>query len=188
MTSPVPLSPFDVLLPDLPVLFCGINPSPLAATSGHNFGSASNRFWPALHLAGFTPVRLRAEDDRMLLRHGCGITSMATRPTRRAAELGRIEMDDAVAPFRAKVAQFRPRAIAFLGKPAFAALTQRREIEWGEQADSFAEARVWVLPNPSGLNRAFSLERLVEAYAALRLAMSAELDAWQAVHRDIGEQ
>jgi hypothetical protein len=49
---PIDLASFDVLLPDLPVVFCGINPSVEAAATGHNFGSASNRFWRALHLAG----------------------------------------------------------------------------------------------------------------------------------------
>ncbi|MBU9269427.1 G/U mismatch-specific DNA glycosylase [Burkholderia gladioli] len=181
---PIPLSPFDVLLPGLPVVFCGINPSPLAAQSGHNFGSASNRFWPALHRAGFTAERLRAEDDRALLREGCGITAMATRATRRANDLAAGEMSDAVAPFRAKIAYFRPGAVAFLGKPAYAAIAGRREIEWGEQPERFEAARAWVLPNPSGLNRAFTLDRLVEAYAALRLAMAAELAAWRLGQED----
>ncbi|MFM0739227.1 G/U mismatch-specific DNA glycosylase [Paraburkholderia xenovorans] len=184
MNTPIALSSFDVLLPDLPVLFCGINPSPRAAESGHNFGSASNRFWPALHLAGFTPSRLRADDDRSLLHYGCGISAMATRPTRRAAEVGSIEMSDAVAPFREKIAHFRPRMIAFLGKPAFVPIGGQRDIEWGPQTTTFADARVWVLPNPSGLNRAFPLDRLVEAYAALRQAMAAELDAWCSAYRD----
>ncbi len=174
-----PLEAFDVLEPGLPVVFCGINPSPLAARSGHNFGSASNRFWPVLHLAGFTPERLHAEDDRTLLRYGCGITSMATRATRSAAELGTTEMHDAVAPFRARIAWARPQMLAFLGKPAIEALTRRRDIEWGPQAQRIGETRVWVLPNPSGLNRAFTLERLVAAYGELRVAMAGEIAGWR---------
>jgi len=69
------LSAFDILAPGLPVVFCGINPSTQAAASGHNFGSASNHFWPVPHLAGFTPARIAAQNDRRLLGLGCGITA-----------------------------------------------------------------------------------------------------------------
>ncbi len=58
ITPPMELSYFDILAPGLPVVFCGINPSAQAAASGHNFGSASNRFWPVL-----PPVRLHARED-----------------------------------------------------------------------------------------------------------------------------
>jgi TDG/mug DNA glycosylase family protein len=56
------------------------------------------------------------------------------------------------------------------------------EFEWGAQRASFAGARVWVLPNPSGLNRAFTLDRLVQAYTALRVSVAAELMAWRRAH------
>ena len=71
--------------------------------------------------------------------------------------------------------RYAPRTIAFLGKAAYAAIVARRELEWGLQADTFAGAAVWLLPNPSGLNRAFSLAQLVEAYGALRLAIADDL-------------
>ena len=74
--SSVPeLSIFEVFLPGLPVVFCGINPNVQASTTGHNFASASNRFWPVLHEAGFTPTRLSSQEDRSDLQYGCGINS-----------------------------------------------------------------------------------------------------------------
>src|SRR5271157_2763306 len=45
----------DVIAPGLKVLFCGINPGLYTAAVGHHFARPGNRFWPALHLAGFTP-------------------------------------------------------------------------------------------------------------------------------------
>ena len=87
MTAPWPTGSHDVLDKGLVVVFCGLNPSTEAATTGHNFGSPSNRFWRALHLAGFTPHRIAAADDRTLLRFGCGITAAVGRGTRSAAEV-----------------------------------------------------------------------------------------------------
>lgn len=171
------LSSFDVLAPGLPVVFCGINPSTQAAASGHNFGSVSNRFWPVLHLAGFTPVRLKAQEDRRLLAFGCGITAAAPRPTRCAGELSGRELRSSGEALRAKLEHFRPELIAFLGKAAYEAIGGDK-VDWGRQAARFGGSAVWILPNPSGLNRGFTLSGLVAAYAALRVACSASLDRW----------
>lgn len=64
-----------------------------------------------------------------------------------------------------------PANLAFLGKAAYAAISLRADVEWGRQADQFAGAAVWLLPNPSGLNRAFDLTRLTEHYLELRSAL-----------------
>jgi TDG/mug DNA glycosylase family protein len=168
MTLPWPTGSYDVLKKDLVVVFCGLNPSVEAATTGHNFGSASNRFWRALHLAGFTPHRIVAEDDRTLLRYGCGVTAAVGRPTRSAGEIGRAEFRRSADAFERKVAHYRPHTITFLGKAAYAAMTGIRDPDWGGQAEAFGSARAWLLPNPSGLNRAFTLDKLVEHYELLR--------------------
>ena len=173
------LSYFDILAPDLPVVFCGINPSAQAAVSGHNFGSASNRFWPVLHLSGFTPERIRAQDDRRLLAFGCGITAAVPRATRSAGELQGREFRDSGDGLRTKIEHFRPETIAFLGKAAYEAIAGDK-VDWGLQSSRFCGAEVWILPNPSGLNRSFSLADLVEAYTALRLACSSSLRRWMA--------
>jgi TDG/mug DNA glycosylase family protein len=165
----------DILAPDLAVVFCGINPGATAAASGHNFSSHSNRFWRAIHLAGFTPELLPAQEEERLPGYGCGLTAVVARPTRGAADLTRAELAAAVGPFRAKMERCAPRTIAFLGKPAYAAIVARSDLAWGLQAEPFAGAAVWLLPNPSGLNRAFSLAQLAEAYGALRLAIADDL-------------
>ncbi len=147
------LSNFDVLTPRLPVVFCGINPSLLAAQSGHNFGAPSNRFWRALHGAGFTPHRLNSLRDRCLLQYGCGITAAVARGTRRASDLNLSEFPGGNEALRRKIDHFQPETLAFLGKAAFAAITGQSQPRWGLQSGSYAGARVWILPNPSGLNR-----------------------------------
>ena len=165
----------DVLGPGLDVVFCGINPAWSAAADGHNFSNASNRFWTVLHLAGFTDSRVRAEDERQLLTYGCGITAVVSRPTPTAAEVGAEEFRDARPAFEAKIRRYRPRAVAFLGKRALSAMLSARDVGWGRQPMDFAGADAWVLPNPSGLNRGFSLDALVLAYAELRTAVPRRL-------------
>jgi TDG/mug DNA glycosylase family protein len=158
----------DVLAPHLSVVFCGLNPATSAVRDGHNFSSPSNRFWRVLHLSGFTPHLLRADQERQILDYGCGITAFVSRATKSAAELGPQDYASAAPEFERKIQAFRPTRLAFLGKPAFANLFASQHFDWGRQAVTFAGAEVWVLPNPSGLSRSFSLLRLVEEYARLR--------------------
>jgi TDG/mug DNA glycosylase family protein len=160
----------DLLSKDLDVVFCGINPALSAARAGHHFSSASNRFWRVLHLSGFTPHLIQPESDRTILQFGCGLTAAVERPTAKASELMSHEFHEAAEELERKLRRFRPRYFAFLGKPAFAAIFRQGRVAWGKQSIRFGGAEVWVLPNPSGLNRTFSLKALVSAYRDLRAA------------------
>jgi double-stranded uracil-DNA glycosylase len=156
---------------DLDVLFCGINPALSATQAGHHFSSHSSQFWRVLHLAGFTPHPLRPDEDHKILLYGYGLTAVVKRPTVRAAELATHEFLAAAKEFERTVHHFHPRFLAFLGKSAFAALSNSASIRWGRQHVKFGGVEVWVLPNPSGLNRTFSLQALVNAYHDLRVAV-----------------
>lgn len=161
----------DILALDLDVVFCGLNPGLTSAAVGHSFANRSNRFWRAIHLAGFTPVQLRPEEDNTLLDYRCGLTTAVPRPTVSAGELSRNEFMAGAVALEAKIKIFAPRYVAFLGKPAYAAISGQRQLSWGRQPDRFGGAQVWILPNPSGLNRAFPLEALVTAYRELHDAI-----------------
>ncbi len=163
----------DIIAGHLQVLFCGINPGLMAAATGHHFAGRSNRFWRAIHLAGFTPQEIRPEKDHTIIEYGCGLTTLARRPTARADELSTEEFTSAAVRFEQKIARHEPRFVAFLGKAAYAALAGRRDLAWGLQPTLMQGAAIWVLPNPSGRNRAFALDRLVDAYRQLYLAMVA---------------
>lgn len=162
----------DVLAPGLSVVFCGINPGVEAAACGHHFLGRGNRFWPVLHAAGFTPHLLAPQEDRSVLAYGIGLTTAVARPTRRAALLRPEELADSAAALRRKLALYRPQCIAFLGKAAYLAISARREAAWGEQQERLEQSRVWLLPNPSGLNRAFSRQQLVQSYGALKRTLA----------------
>ncbi|WP_408229473.1 G/U mismatch-specific DNA glycosylase [Paraburkholderia sediminicola] len=162
----------DILEPSLSVVFCGINPGVLAASTGHHFAGRGNRFWRAVHLAGFTPEQISPEDDRTLLQYRCGLTTVVSRPTARADELSQSDFKAAAVEFERKIERYAPQCVAFLGKMALCAMSGKRDIDWGLQPTAFGGARAWVLPNPSGLNRGFSLDALVTAYRELRLAVT----------------
>ena len=161
----------DILARGLDVIFCGLNPAASAAGAGHNFSSRSNRFWTVLQLAGFTDVRLQPQDERRLLEYGCGITAVVGRPTKRADEVSPEEFLKARLGFEIKIRRYAPRSIAFLGKRALSTMIGQPDVEWGRQQTEFADTMVWVLPNPSGLNRSFSLDALVAAYSEFRTAL-----------------
>jgi double-stranded uracil-DNA glycosylase len=160
----------DILAKDLDVVFCGLNPGLDAAATGHHFVGRNNRFWQVLHLAGFTPTLLNPTQDRVLLDLGYGLTTVVARPTAGADEVSRGEFSTAGAALDRKIEANKPRSVAFLGKKAYSAISGQPTVEWGRQHLAFGGSTAWVLPNPSGRNRAFSLKELVVAYHELRLA------------------
>ncbi|HEY1190237.1 MAG TPA: G/U mismatch-specific DNA glycosylase [Gemmata sp.] len=159
----------DVIAPGLKVLFCGINPGLYTAAIGHHFGRPGNRFWPTLHLAGFTPRLLDPSEELELLPLGYGITNVVARATTGADELQKDEYVTGGALLRAKVQTFAPRYLAVLGIGAYRTAFARPKAVVGLQPDALGETRVWVLPNPSGLN-AFYNQTMVKHFSELRAA------------------
>jgi double-stranded uracil-DNA glycosylase len=159
----------DVVGPGLKVLFCGINPSLMSAERGHHFARPGNRFWPALHGAGFTPRRMTPDEDGELPALGLGITNLVDRPTRAAAELSDAELRAGGAALERLVAKWRPRVVAIVGVTAYRTAFGRPHAALGLQPDhAIAGVPVWVVPNPSGLNAHHQLPDLVERFGALR--------------------
>ncbi len=157
----------DILASGLDVVFCGINPALTAQADGYNFSSPTNRFWSAIHLAGFTDRQLASAEERRLLQYGCGITAVVMRPTSAASEVSAREIQQALSSFETKMRAVAPRMLAFLGKQAISVALGTGAVNWGLQADTVAGAAAWVLPNPSGRNRRFTTAALVAAYAEL---------------------
>ena len=160
----------DVLAPGLSVVFSGINPGLWSAATGLHFARPGNRFWPALHRSGFTPRLLRPEEQAELLGLGLGITNVAARATARADELSREELVAGGAMLREKVHALRPRWLAVVGIGAYRTAFDRRDAAVGPQEESVGETRVWVLPNPSGLNAHWPADALSAEFARLRAA------------------
>jgi TDG/mug DNA glycosylase family protein len=163
----------DILPADghpLHVLFCGINPGLYSAATGWHFARPGNRFWPALHLSGFTPRRLEPREQDELPAYGLGITNIAPRATAQAAELTATELRDGAATLRALVDRHRPEFLAIAGVTAYRTAFDQPRAVIGPREERLGAARLWILPNPSGLNAHATLPKLAQAFSDLREA------------------
>jgi double-stranded uracil-DNA glycosylase len=158
----------DVIAPNLRVLFCGINPGLYTAAVGHHFARPGNRFWPALHKSGFTDRQISPFDERELLKSGIGISNVVPHATATAAELTREDFAVGGRLLARKVKKYRPRIVAILGVGAYRGAFAKPKAKIGEQPERIHDARVWVLPNPSGLNANYQLPELVKLFSELR--------------------
>src|SRR5581483_5248877 len=157
--SPVPPSPADLeaarnrTIPDvlpgegqpLLVLFCGINPSLYSAATGWHFARPGNRFWPALHLSGFTPRQLAPSEQHLLPGYGLGITNLVARATAQAAELAPAELQSGGERHRALIARHRPGILTVAGVTAYRTAFARPRAAIGPQPDLLGATSFWVL-------------------------------------------
>jgi TDG/mug DNA glycosylase family protein len=160
----------DVIADDLAVLFCGINPGLYSGATRHHFARPGNRFWKVLHQAGFTTRLLSPFDEDELVDGRIGITNLVERATATAAELSPDELRAGARRLARKAERRRPKFVAVLGIEAYRHAFERKTAQLGEQELRLGPARVWVLPNPSGLNAHYQLPDLVRVFAELATA------------------
>ena len=161
----------DVLAPGLSVVFCGINPGLYSAATGCHFARPGNRFWPALYRSGFTPRPMLPQEQFDLLAYRLGVTNLVDRGSARAEELSPAELSEGGRRLARKMRRLRPQWLAVLGVGAYRTAFAERAAVIGAQARTIGPTRIWVLPNPSGLNAHYTLDRLVEQFADLRRAV-----------------
>jgi TDG/mug DNA glycosylase family protein len=164
----------DVLTPKPRVLFVGINPSLRSEALGHHFAGPGNPFWRLLYAARLIPVELTHIEDRRLAEFGLALTNLCPRATRTAAELSREEIVRGKRRLMAKVRRLQPDVVAFVGvtiyreffgkalikasgRPSIKAASAGANASAGAGAKTelICDAKVFVLPNPSGLNASF---------------------------------
>jgi double-stranded uracil-DNA glycosylase len=163
-----------VIAPGLRVLFCGINPGLYTAWAGHHFARPGNRFWPALHRSGFTPRLLRPSEQSELLGLGLGVTNVVERATATAAELSAGELREGGRRLEATAERYAPAYVALLGVTAYRAAFGEPAAVLGEQTRRLGPARLWVLPNPSGLNAHYTPTALAVLFAELRETVASD--------------
>jgi TDG/mug DNA glycosylase family protein len=164
----------DVIAPGLRVLFCGINPGLYSGATGHHFARPGNRFWPALQLAGITEELVTPVEEKKLLGYGYGITNLVARATARADELAPEELVEGRRRLLAKVERYEPAFVAILGISAYRTAFVQPKAVVGPQPDPLGEAKVWVLPNPSGLNAHYQLPELADHFRLMHEAARQE--------------
>jgi TDG/mug DNA glycosylase family protein len=160
----------DVIGLGLRLLFCGINPGLLSASSGHHFARPGNRFWKALAGAGITDRLLKPSEQGELLRFGVGITNLVDRPTAGAGEVGKDELRQGGLLLAAKVAELGPTVVAILGMQAYRTAFNDPRAAIGPQPIPLGDTAVWLLPNPSGLQARYQLAELTELFRAAWVA------------------
>ena len=162
----------DVIAPNLDVLFCGFNPGLYTAAIGCHFGRPGNRFWPVIYRAGFTPRLFSPHEQRELLKHGCGITNMVARATAAADELTTEELIEGGNTLVRKIGRYEPRYLAVVGIGAYRTAFARPKAKLGLQEETIGQTKIWVLPNPSGLNANYQGPELVTLFRELWSAVA----------------
>lgn len=167
----------DVIGPGLRVLFCGINPGLYSGYQGYHFARPGNRFWPALHAAGFTGEQLVPARQEELLDIGCGLTNLVERASASAGELSRAELAAGAQRLQAKIELLRPRSVAILGIGAYRKAFDQPDATLGRQLPGLGPAPLWVLPNPSGVNAHFPPAKLAKVFREFRQELE-KLHIW----------
>jgi len=160
----------DLIDDNLKVLFCGINPGIWSGATGFHFAKPGNRFWKALHLGGFTNRVLHPSEEHELLENGYGITSFCKRTTARADELTAEEFVEGGKLLVKKIKRYNPQFLGVLGIGAYRTAFNQSKAKLGLQPETIGTTRIWLLPNPSGLNAHYQLNDLAKLYGELRQA------------------
>jgi len=166
----------DLLGPGVRLLFVGINPGLWTAATNTHFCHPSNRFYPALRVAGLidwaidTDVGMTTDQKRRLVESGIGITNLVPRATVRASELSASELRDGADRVSAIVSRFEPVVVAIAGVTAYRTAFGRPGAAPGRQLEALGGAELWVVPNPSGLNAHETVESLASWYRTVALA------------------
>jgi TDG/mug DNA glycosylase family protein len=151
-------------------LFVGINPGLWTAATETHFAHPGNRFYPALLAGGVIDrpidrgVGMTDADRQYMIDRGIGITNVVARATARASEVGADELRAGGERLRAFVIAHRPEVVAIAGITAYRTAFGAPKAVMGEQPDGFEGARLWVVPNPSGLNAHETTASLAAAY------------------------
>ena len=146
----------DILKTRPRILFVGINPSLRSEQMGHHFASPGNPFWRLLYAARIVPEELKCEDDARMVEFDLAMTNLCARATRSAAELSTVEMTAGQKKLATKIRRVRPRVVAFVGVSIYRRYFGIAQGEGaGQKEELISGARVFVLPNPSGLNASY---------------------------------
>jgi len=165
----------DYLGEELDVLSIGLNPSPASVRDGFYFANPRNRFWRALNRSRLLREPLAPGQVAMqylLAEYRIGFTDVVKRPTAGGSELRASDFSAWAPVLLERIERLRPRIAWFHGKVAYQnfrrytdGLCQR--VEWGRQPGRLAGSVVFVTPNTSPANAAYSLDDIVDWFDRL---------------------
>src|SRR5436853_2896672 len=123
----------DPLAPGLDLVFCGIAPSPASFKARAYYANPGNAFWATLHAVGLTPERLTPQRYPELLACRIGLTDLNKTEYGSDHELSEQAMD--ATGLHAKIAKYRPAAVAFTSKNAASLGLGVKAPPYGRQRD-----------------------------------------------------
>ena len=163
----------DYLQEGLDIVFVGINPGRYSAQVGHYFATPRNRFWTAANRSGLLHPPLDSGCDSQALKQGIGFTDVVKRPSSSASQIRAADYRRWAPELKEKLERFRPLIACFHGVTGY-----RNYLKYGEgvsetpalglQDRTIGRSAVFVVPNPSPANAAYSLEALVAWYERLK--------------------
>lgn len=146
----------DIVAPGLRALFVGINPGLRSWEIGHHFAGKGNPFWRLLFAARLIDRPIDYRQERELLDWGLGLTNVCARPSRSAGELTRAEVVAGARALETRVRALHPQVVVLVGLTIYRQIFGRAATAGpGAKPQRFAGSRLFVLPNPSGLNASF---------------------------------
>lgn len=160
----------DYLAPGLRILSMGINPSPNSVRCGYPFATPQNRFWRALNhsrLVGADYPPGVETMGRLLETEKIGFTDVVKRPSPGASDLRAADFRAWAPVALGKIRDLEPRVVWFQGKLGYRNFMRYAEgvrpeaPDWGAQARLSTGTAVFVTPNPSPANAAYSLGDII---------------------------
>jgi TDG/mug DNA glycosylase family protein len=162
--------PRDVVTKRPTILFVGINPGATSGKVGHHFAGPGNPFYRLLHASGLTSEELVAAEDQRLVEWNYALVNLAARTTKTAAELTRDELVRGRKLLLHKIKAMKPAVVALVGVTLYPIVFGKTATPGpGPKPETLDGARVFVVPNPSGLNATYpTFEAKLPWFVALR--------------------
>ena len=164
----------DYLRPGLDRVFVGINPGAYSARVGRYFATPQNRFWPAINLSGLVQSggKLGPQDDVRMDGFGIGFTDVVKRASNSASSLRADDFRRWAPVLKERLLRHQPLVVCFNGLMAYRGYVQYAEgvteaPALGPQQRRIGASHVFVVPNPSPANAAYSLDTLASWYRRL---------------------
>ena len=165
----------DYIAHNLNILSIGLNPSTISVERGYYFANPRNRFWKAFNASGLVDEALIPSEDaqrKLFAQYNIGFTDVVKRHSSMGKDLVAADYKKWVPVLQKTILKYQPKICWFHGKVAMHKFLQYSDceiskVEWGLQTFRLGESVIFVTPNPSPANAAFSLDDLIEWYQAL---------------------
>ena len=165
----------DYLRDGLNFISIGLNPSVKSVEAGFYFANPRNRFWKALNasrLVNKAMIPGSAAMQELFDIYHMGFTDLVKRPTRSGKQLRVADYREGAPLLKEKLLTYKPGIAWFHGRETYRhylkhAGDAETEIPWGAQKTLIGRSRVFVTPNPSPANAAYSLDDLIRSYNAM---------------------